>query len=198
VNKSIVHTITPAGRIERISAALLVDDTIVKTVNKGKVTVTRKKRSQDDLNRIQELAEAAIGFDAKRGDTISVQNLSFGADETDSDDLPPARWTSTVQKTVSDYSSLLRPLSILAMFLLAYFLLLRPVQKHVLSRGELTESLQPALAAGRTDGLPAESMDIVDSGRRAAQLKQQTSELAKQNPVHTARAMQAWMSEEQS
>ena len=46
VNKTIIHTITPAGGIRRISAALLVDDTIVKTTdNKGKVTVTRQKRS---------------------------------------------------------------------------------------------------------------------------------------------------------
>src|SRR5271165_459664 len=57
VNKTIIHTITPAGGIRRISAALLVDDTIVKTTdNKGKVTVKRQKRSQDELNRIQELA----------------------------------------------------------------------------------------------------------------------------------------------
>ena len=76
-NKTTVHTITPAGRIQRITAALLVDDAVVKTVNNGKATITRQKRSQDELNRIQELAEAAIGFDAKRGDTISVQNLSF-------------------------------------------------------------------------------------------------------------------------
>ena len=197
MNKSIIHTITPAGRVQRISVALLVDDTIVRTVNKGKVTVTRQKRSQDELNRIQELAEAAIGFDAKRGDTISVQNLSFDANDTDAD-LPTATWASEVQKTVSDYSSMFRPLSILAMFLLAYLLLLRPVQKHVLSRGELTAGLQPALAAGRSEELPAGHVDAIESGRRAAQLRQQTSELAKQNPLHTARAMQAWMNEEQS
>ena len=73
VNKTVVHTVTPAGRIQRITAAILVDDAVVKTVRDGKTTVHRQKRTQDELNRIQELAEAAIGFDAKRGDTISVQ-----------------------------------------------------------------------------------------------------------------------------
>jgi len=196
VNKTIVHTITPAGRIQRITAALLVDDAIVKTENKGKVTITRQKRSQDELNRIQELAQAAIGFDAKRGDTISVQNLSFDAETADTE-FPTKNWTTEVQKTVSDYSSLLRPLSILALFLLAYLLLLRPVQKHVLGRGELGEGLQPALIAGHSEGLPDESSLAIDSGRRAALLKQQTSEIARQNPLDTARAMQAWMREEQ-
>jgi flagellar biosynthesis/type III secretory pathway M-ring protein FliF/YscJ len=50
---------------------------VVKNVQKGKTTYTKQKRSQDELNKIRELAEAAIGFDAKRGDTISVQNMSF-------------------------------------------------------------------------------------------------------------------------
>jgi len=196
VNKTIIHTITPAGAIRRISAALLVDDTLVKTTdNKGKVKVTRQKRSQDELNRIQELAEAAIGFDAKRGDTISVQNLSFDSGATDSD-LPAPNLASEVQKTVSDYSSLLRPLSLLGLFLLAYLLVIRPVQKHALRQGELTAGLQPALAAPNVQGLSSEATEAIDVGRRAAQLKLQSSELAKQNPVDTARAMQAWMREE--
>lgn len=198
VNKSIIHTITPAGGIRRISAALLVDDTIVRTTdNKGKVKVTRQKRSQDELNRIQELAEAAIGFDAKRGDTISVQNLSFDSGSTDGD-LPAPNLVSQVQKTVSDYSSLLRPLSLLGLFLLAYFLVIRPVQKQALRQGELTAGMQPALAAANVQGLSSEPTEAIDMGRRAAQLKAQSSELAKQNPVDTARAMQAWMREEPS
>jgi flagellar M-ring protein FliF len=198
VDKTITHTVTPAGGIRRISAALLVDDAIVRaTDSKGKVTLTRQKRSQDELNKIQVLAEAAIGFDAKRGDTISVQNLSFDGDGTPSD-LPAPNLASEVQKTVSDYSSLLRPLSLLGLFLLAYFLMIRPVQKHALRQSELTAGLQPALAAANVQGLPSESMDAIDVGRRAAQLKLQMSELAKQNPVDTAQAMQSWMREERS
>jgi flagellar M-ring protein FliF len=198
VDKTITHTVTPAGGIRRISAALLVDDAIVRaTDSKGKVTLTRQKRSQDELNKIQELAEAAIGFDAKRGDTISVQNLSFDGDGTPSD-LPAPNLASEVQKTVSDFSSLLRPLSLLGLFLLAYFLMIRPVQKHALRQSELTAGLQPALAAANVQGLPSESMDAIDVGRRAAQLKLQMSELAKQNPVDTAQAMQSWMREERS
>jgi len=197
VNKTLIHTTTPAGRIQRVTAALLIDDAVIKTVNKGKVTITRQKRSQDELHRIQELAEAAIGFDAKRGDTISVQNLSFDSDSTETD-FPAKSWASQVERTVSDNSSLIRPLSLLALFLLAYVLVIRPVQKHALSRNELTAGLQPALAAGETQGLPAESTNALDTGRRAAQLKQQTSELARKSPIDTARAMQAWMHEEQS
>ena len=197
VNKMIIHTVTPAGRIQRITAALLVDDAVVRTNQNGKITTTRQKRSQDELSRIQGLAEAAIGFDAKRGDTISVQNLSFdtGANEAD---LPTANWTTKVQKTVTDYSSVLRPLSILMLFLMAYLLVIRPVQKHALGRGELGAGLQPALADGATHSISAGSQDPAEIARRAAQLKEQTFGLARKSPVDTARAMQAWMREEQS
>jgi flagellar biosynthesis/type III secretory pathway M-ring protein FliF/YscJ len=51
------------------------------SVQKGKVTpYTRRKRSQEELDKIQQLAEAVIGFDAKRGDSISVENMSFDAE----------------------------------------------------------------------------------------------------------------------
>ena len=109
VNKTVLHTITPAGRIERVSAALLVDDAVVRSEHNGKVTFTKQKRSQAELEKIRELAEAAIGFDAKRGDTLSVQNMSFDGNAAEAD-LPAANWATQVQKTVSDYSSLFRPI----------------------------------------------------------------------------------------
>ena len=199
VNKTITHTIVPGGRIQRVTAALLVDDEVVKTVRNGKTTFTKQKRSQDELNKIRELAEAAIGFDAKRGDTISVQNMSFDSASPDAD-LAPVTWTTQVQKTVSDYSSLLRPMSLLLLFMLAYVLVLRPIQKHALSTNQLGAPGapgQPALTAAQLQSLSAGSAEAGNGGvLRAAQLKEQTFDLVRQKPVDTARAMQAWMREE--
>jgi flagellar M-ring protein FliF len=195
VNKTVIHTVTPAGRIQRVTAALLIDDAVVKTDRGGKTTLTKRPRSQDELNKIQQLAEAAIGFDAKRGDTISVQNMSFDGNPVNSD-LPAAGWATEVQKTVSDYSSILRPLSLLALFVLAYLFVVRPVQKQALSRNELGAGLQPALATGSNQSLAAGAASSVDHTLRAAQLKTQAFELVRQKPLDTARAMQAWMREE--
>jgi flagellar M-ring protein FliF len=199
VNKTVIHTISPGGRVQRITAALLVDDVLVKNVQKGKTTYTRQKRSQDELNKIRELAEAAIGFDAKRGDTISVQNMSFDGNTADTD-LPAAGWTTQVQKTVADYSGLLRPVSLLILFVLTYFFVIRPVQKHALSPAQLTAGAggQAALAAAQVQPLAvaATPPELGSGNMRAAQLKAQTFELVRQKPVDTARAMQAWLREE--
>lgn len=196
VNKTIVHTVTPAGRIQRVTAALLVDDAAVRTVHGSKTTLTHRKRTPEELAKIRELAEAAIGFDPKRGDTISVQDMSFDGDVNDGE-VPSLPWTAEAQKAVADYSGLLRPVSLLALFLLAYLFVLRPVQKQVLSSAVASGGAQPALAATRAQALMG-SPGHGDEAQRAAQLKEQTIELIRQKPLGTTRAVQAWMREEHS
>jgi flagellar M-ring protein FliF len=205
VNKTETHTIMPAGRVKRVTAAILVDDAVVKTTQGGKTTMQRVKRSQEELDKIQQIAEAVIGFDAKRGDTISVQDLAFDTPVVNPSDLPAPKWTEKVQKTVTDYSSLLRPVSLLVLFLMAYLFVLRPIQKQALGTGQalpVGAGAQGAVAvelpAGARGELGVGTMESVRDTRRAAQLKEQTIELIKQKPVNTARAVQAWMREEPS
>jgi flagellar M-ring protein FliF len=197
VNKTIVHTMVPAGKIQRVTAAILVDDAVVKTVQGGKVSYSRRKRSQDELNKIQQLAEAVIGFDAKRGDSISVQNMSFDANAADAD-LAAPNWIQQSGKTLSDYSAIFRPASLLLLFILAYLFVLRPVQKQVFKPG-LAAGAQAALRSGPPmEQLPGSSGDPVDGTMRATQLKQQAIDITKQKPVNSARAIQAWLREEPS
>ncbi len=200
VNKTVIHTVTPSGRIQRITAAILVDDEIVRNVDKkGKVTFTHRKRSQQELDEIRDLASAAIGFDAKRGDTISVQDMSFETDAVETDMTAPT-WTTKVQKTVTDYSSILRPAALLLLFVMAYLFLLRPVQKHVLAMPQLPAPGQaPVLDAAQGELSGMHTPELPGGERaRAALLKEQTAEMIRQKPVHTARAVQAWLREEPS
>jgi flagellar M-ring protein FliF len=193
VNRTVIHTVTPAGRIRRVTAAILVDDAIVKNVDKGKVTYSRRKRTESEMNQIRDLAQAVIGFDAKRGDSISVQNLSF---DSDSDlDMPPTTWTAQAQKAVSDYSSVLRPGALLLLFAMAYLLVFRPIQKHVLAL-VVSERQAPLLAAGQQGALTDAPASSHSGLLRATKLKEETAELIQMKPLHTARAVQAWLHEE--
>ena len=196
VNKVEIHRMTPAGKIQRITTAILVDDAVTKKTVNGKETVTRVKRSQEQLDKIQQLAEAAIGFDARRGDTISIQNLSFD-NGGDPSDLPRPTWMESLQKGLNDYAAILRPVSLLALFLLAYLFMIRPVQKQVFSPGLLIEPQPAELEGGEGENL-LESFSEDKDARRAAQLKQQTLELIKQKPANTARAVQVWLHEDLS
>ncbi len=192
VNRVVIRSLTPAGGVQRISAALLVDDAVVKSVHAGKVSFTRRPRTQAELNQIQQLAEAVIGFDPKRGDTISVQNMPFATD-ADLNAMPAPGFGEKVQKVVTDYAAVLRPLSLLALFLLAYLFVLRPVQKHALALG----AEQPALAPPVGNEPPVlASTSFLNATQRAGQLKEETVEMIKKKPVNTARAVQAWLREE--
>jgi flagellar M-ring protein FliF len=196
VNKVVTHTVTPAGRVRHISAAILIDDEMVATTVKGKTTYARHARSPEQMEKIQQLAKAVIGYDEKRGDTISVQDMAFDSPVADTDKVAP-KWTAQVQKAVMDYGSVLRPVSLLLLFVLAYLFVLRPVQKQVLTTHQLAGGSTAALGGATNAG----SLGAGEGGEgpnRAAVLKEQTIELIKAKPVNTARAVQAWMREEPS
>jgi len=198
VNKTDTHTVMPAGRIQRVTAAILLDDAVVRSVAGGKESFKKVKRSQEELDKIQQLAEGVIGFDAKRGDTISVQDLSFDS-VVSAADMPVLNWNEKAQKAVTGYSSLLRPVSLLMLFLLAYLFVLRPIQKHALGAGKPYQMTQPALESGPTANHPAGGISGgINDTRGAMQLKDQTIELIRQKPANTARAVQAWLREEPS
>jgi len=195
VNRVVVHRVVPAGQLQRISAAILVDDAVVKNVTGGKVTFARHARSPETLNQIQQLAQAVIGFDAKRGDTISVQDMSFANDDDAA--IPAPGMAERMQKTVSDYASLLRPMSLLVLFMMAYLFVLRPIQKQALGAGAAKLVEQPVLAAPPVAAqLALEVKETPEATRRASQLKEQAIEQIKQKPTDTARALQAWLREE--
>jgi flagellar M-ring protein FliF len=198
VNKVMSRKVTPAGMIERVNAAVLVDDAMVKNVQSGKVTYTKRKRTADELQRIRQIAEAVVGFDAKRGDTISVEDMSFDSNGVDTDIAAP-NWIQQQGKNLSNYSSLVRPASLLALFLLAYLFVLRPIQKHALAPGQAPRSAPPALASGPgLEQLTMGSLEQRNGNQRAVQLKAQTIELVGQKPANTVRAVQAWLHEEHS
>ena len=79
VSKTLRHTVDPPGRVQKIAAAVLVDDAIEEKKDakgQGAGDAAQSERPEE-MKQIEDLARAAIGFDATRGDVISVQNVSF-------------------------------------------------------------------------------------------------------------------------
>lgn len=74
ISKTSRTEILEAGRLKRISVALLVDG-VYATGTAGEVTY--QPRSKEDLDRIAALVRSSVGFDEKRGDQVEVVNLRF-------------------------------------------------------------------------------------------------------------------------
>ncbi len=74
ISKTSRTEVLEAGRLKRISVALLVDG-VYATGTSGEVTY--QPRSKEDLDRIAALVRSSVGFDEKRGDLVEVVNLRF-------------------------------------------------------------------------------------------------------------------------
>ena len=191
VNKITRHTLEPAGRIKRITAALLVDDTVTRKLGtNGKWTTTRVKRSPQELKQIELLAQSAIGLDSNRGDVISVQNLSFA--RPDDVDVPPVTALDRARKGMSDNATLVRYGMLLALFVLAYLLMIRPVQKRILGPVAKPEPVQPVLPEAVAP-LPLPIASTPSDVARTLVLKEQLLLQVKAEPASSARVVQAWL-----
>jgi len=199
VNKVVRHTVEPAGRIRRVSAALLVDDaTDVKQEN-GKRTESRRKRTPDELKQIEDLAKAAIGVDVSRGDSLTIENLSFEQVPVD----PPVKPTTAerIRVTLNDWSSIVRYAALILLFLLVYALLLRPVKKQLLTTfrelpGRIAGQTSQVAGATAAQLIPGqEMMALSQEQQRAAALKKQLVEKVKSEPAAAGKLIQSWLNE---
>jgi len=79
VSRSVNHIVRPAGSIQRVTAAVVVDDGTQTVVQQGKTITVPQPRSAGELTQLQALAAAAIGIDTSRGDVLTISNLPFTA-----------------------------------------------------------------------------------------------------------------------
>jgi flagellar M-ring protein FliF len=194
VSKTVRHTLNPAGRLRRISAALLVDDVVETKQANGKETQTRRKRTADELKDIENLAKASIGVDTQRGDTLTVENLSFEQSTV----TPPVKLplSDRVRVVLHDWSSIVRYAALLLLFLLAYALLLRPLKKQVLA----TVRELPGRVANQQSAMSGAGMDnalaALPPEQRALALKKQLVDRVKGEPAAAGQLIHAWINEE--
>jgi flagellar M-ring protein FliF len=193
VNRTTRHVIEPAGSIRRITAAVLLDDVIERKQENGKWIESHHKRQPEELKRISEIAQAAIGFNGTRGDVISVQNLTF--DRVEAEDLPPVTLLDQTRKGLNDYSPEVRYAALLVLFLLVYWLTIRPIQKRVLSGpNPLLAQIRAPVHSEPEPGTMIESpANLV---QRNLLLKKQLAEFVKAEPESSTTAVRAWLREE--
>jgi flagellar M-ring protein FliF len=193
VNRITRHVIEPAGGIRRITAAVLLDDAVERKQVNGKLVELHHKRQPEELKLISELAQAAIGFNSSRGDVISVQNLAFDRPETN--DAPPLTLEEKARKSLNDYSSIVRYGALLALFVLLYLLMFRPIQKRILATPDPRLAIASSMAHPESE-LPASSDSVATLAQRSLALKKQLSDFVQADPEGSTTAVRAWLMEE--
>ena len=120
---------TEAGRVNRISAAVLVDGNYNKN-DKGEVAY--QPRAKEEIDRIAALVRSAIGFDAKRGDQVEVVNLRFA--ETAAVPISePTGWMSYLQFTKDDIMRFAEQGVMVLLGLVVLLLVVRPLVRRIVT-----------------------------------------------------------------
>ncbi len=156
LDKTISHTRRPSGVLQRLSVAVVVNDT--QSVNaKGKRVDT--PLAPKELSRIAQLVKDAVGYNVQRGDTVNVINAAFKAPTMVAPLPKPPIWKQPWVWSIGK-----QLLGALAVILLV-FGVLRPVMRglatrpvHTVAKDEAQEDMaedQLTLSDGTQQRLPA-------------------------------------------
>jgi flagellar M-ring protein FliF len=212
-NYEISHTtkteVTEAGRVNRISVAVLVDGAYTKN-EKGEMVY--QERSKDQLDRIATLVRSAIGFDQKRGDQVEVVNLKFAESPAVPPIAEPSGLLGMLQFTKDDVMYVIELGVMMLLSLVVLFMVIRPLVKRILASEAIPaltgDDAVPALTDGSAAAAGSTGQSLVPGaaglnqidvaqvqGQVHAQTVHRVGELAERNPNETANIVRQWLTE---
>jgi flagellar M-ring protein FliF len=209
VSKLTRHSLQPRGDITKLSVAVLLDDDHPVAAQSGDQQPTpqpaaAKARTPDEIQKIHGLVAAAVGFDADRGDQLTVENIAF--EETPIETVAaPGIW----QRYGPQVMEAVRVIGIVALSAFALFGVIRPMVKGSLAAGTPGTALaksgavavaKPGVGGARTvQDLEAE-MDAqlsVAGPQRMPVLTKRMAALTQREPENAAHLLRTWLAEDE-
>lgn len=77
IAKNVEHIIHSVGTVNRISVAVMINGTTQIVEEEGVKKVEYLPRSEEEMNKMEEIVKNAVGYDPARGDQVSVINVPF-------------------------------------------------------------------------------------------------------------------------
>jgi flagellar M-ring protein FliF len=151
ISRTTKTEVTEAGRVNRISAAVLVDGNYTKN-DKGEMVY--QPRSKEEIDRIASLVRSAIGFDAKRGDQVEVVNLRF-AETPPMPIAEPVGWMSYLSFTKDDIMRFAEQGVMVVLGLIVLLLVVRPLVRRIVTPDGMTAGGAAVASAAGTAGVAA-------------------------------------------
>jgi len=146
VNYEIARTqrteVIEAGRVKRVSVAVLVDGIYARDAQGN---VNYQPRSAEELDRIGALVRSAIGFDQRRGDQIEIVNLRFAEAPQLAAPEAPKPWWMVYDFTKDDIRYAIEMAVLLLVSLLVLLFVVRPLMRRIMAP---EEERAAAIAAG--------------------------------------------------
>lgn len=202
LDKTVQHVRRATGQVRRLSVAVVVNNRLEKD-SKGNLKPV--PFSEEEVKKINDLVREAVGYNAKRGDTINVTNTTFTeAAKDETPDLPIYKDPEMIALA----KEIARWLIPLLVALIIYFKVIRPLVRTVapLPQEASDEDAEGAAVAGTEGEIPlpegAEGLDTdlppevleLELAKMSYEKKlARAREIAAKDPKMVAQLIKEWM-----
>ena len=180
MDRTLSHTKQPFGGIQRLSVAVLIAE---KTITDDEGNVVPEKLDDAELEAMTKLVRDAVGYDEKRGDTVSVSSMAFWQppENTAPADEPGFLQSPAVQSYAKQGLAA-------ALVLIVVLVLVKPLLRALAGGAPAAAGNQAALAGpgGNFAADPRMPLSYDDKVSVARQL-------ADKNPERVAQIVRAWV-----
>jgi len=194
-SKTVRHMVENPGRVKRLTAAIVVNDRLAQAACPDKAAQWQP-RSPEELRNLAALAQAAVGFDAARGDLLQVEDLAFEENRLQQ----PVSLLSRTLTTAEDSPVLVKYAALLVGVLVVMAFGVRPALRHARQASvqsikggamrELPVRSEPAEARVLK---PPELAEADPERIRAQEIFDQVTGHLKREPTQSSRLLQSWI-----
>ena len=195
IDRTLAYTRQPAGRLRRITVAVLIDNLRVMGKD-GKPKET--PLSKEQLDHVNQLVKDAVGYDESRGDSVNVVNASFTEDAappTNEGELEsPKFWESPL---FLDVAKIVGGLVVVVVLVLS---VLRPLIKTLIAPA--AQQMQVAVMPHNTSSggsVATQALPGATPQAQAANHEQQLLQartLVNQDPKRVAQVVRGWVAKD--
>jgi flagellar M-ring protein FliF len=186
IDRTLAYTRQPAGKLKRLTVAVLIDD--AHTVDKDGKPHTVALTAQQ-LDHVTQLVKDAVGFDESRGDVVNVVNSSFTEEPTApaGDLVAPSFWEKPL------FYEGLKIVTGAIMLIVLVLTVLRP-----LVRSLLASLRSPRAAVETAEGAPALASPAASAAAVMAHEQQLAAArtLVSQDPKRVAQVVREWVDQD--
>ena len=193
-SKTVKHTVENPGRVQRLTAAIVVNDRLVTAAHGSKPAVWQRW-SAADLQNLTALAQAAVGYNASRGDMVTVQDMAFEVNRAGNGQPVVQRVLGTMENS----PVLVKYLALIVGVLLVLAFGVRPALRQATSTltGAKTEKKSakelPVAAVAQVALTPPEVVEADPERIRAQEILEQVTSHLKREPEQSSRLLQSWI-----
>jgi flagellar M-ring protein FliF len=193
-SKTVKHIVQGPGHVRRLTAAVVVNDRMAAGQAKQ---IKWQARTPEELHNLTALAQAAVGYDAGRGDVVSVQDLAFDGNRVAAASSI-AQLSHQLLDLLNRSPELVKYGSLLLGLLLLLFLGIRPALKRARPAPAAGKKGQEQLVAPKEQAALPETIseEAAAERLRVQQVFDQVTETLKRDPAQSSRLLQSWIHSE--